>query len=795
MRRDPSFYKWFLQILLYIRFFFLKYDDSVKIYEAKVKIETIGVEKANTIAIYETNGTVFNGHYQEQERMNVIQLYVNDSGSGTPFEEGLNTIVIPTSLFTETVFNARVQNETLSETPIYSDDEEIFKFISVGRDGNTEQACEEIDFIIIRFDISSEDAMEVLNLLLECLVNETTNETAIVYSYVSTKENGTAAVLMNLPFSVLGLIPWYCDFSDSPMGSKPETFEDWLWKPLKTLGKAIVGFILFMGMPIIMLVGLIIEFVADILMEWLPIFEYILWLIIRVAILIFACILLAITLFTVIISNLIIGTMLLLIMLSLGGSVKFGLFFYELNILNNVFRMETVIKWIYIDCLCLNFPYLIEIVKLNNTIIQETKTGIIDSSTHEKFYNYNSEVQSSGTNSSSYPITTNSFFEDSSYLIEEELLSQSSTNSPELLNPNEEGDHLFYPMSGTSSIKYTFKVIYKDIEGDEPQFVNLILIPPEHNDTEISIEMYTKDSTPNFTEGVLFECTISEKDGILTLPGLWHFKFYTKDIDGDQCLLTSSQNLPFEGPQIILNIDSFDTMFSYTTIFCGYLPLSIFWAAGMLSRANKPEYASLAAIFGMGAGIGGLAFINYMLFDGGAKPMYGDISYIPIHKFWLGDGSKIKLDLFSAYLGIGLSCLLIAGSLYLVTSHKHGWTGFMKHIITIFATWIGTDFISVALAILNDKLLKIDWLDYILTSLGFITALFGVLTLTIIMATSIYGKEFIHRAKSTHEMSKGFLCKPPNLVAKIPRWYSKIMFIISLVFFVLAGSMVISKFN
>ena len=170
------------------------------IYEAKVKVETIGIEKANTIAIYKTNGTVFNGHYQEQERMNVIQLYVNDSGSGTPFEEGLNTIVIPTSLFTETIFNARVQNETLNETAIYSSDEEIFKFISVDRDGYTEQACDEIDFIIIRFDISSEDAMEVLNLLLKCLVNETTNETAIVYNYVSTKENGTAAVMMNLPF-------------------------------------------------------------------------------------------------------------------------------------------------------------------------------------------------------------------------------------------------------------------------------------------------------------------------------------------------------------------------------------------------------------------------------------------------------------------------------------------------------------------------------------------------------------------------------------------------------------------
>ncbi len=278
-----------------------KYDDSIKIYEAKVKVETIGVEKANSIAIYDTNSTIFNGHYQEQERMNVIQLYVNDSGSGTPFEEGLNTIVIPTSLFTETLFNAHVQNETLNETTIYSSDEDIFKFISVGRDGNTQQACEEIDFIIIRFDISSEDAMEVLNLLLECLVNETTNETAIVYGYVSTKENGTAAVMMNLPFSVLGLIPWYCDFENSPMGSKPETFGDWFWKPLKTLGKAIVGFFITIGMAITDLIILIIDFVAEILLDILPIFAYILWLIIRVIILILVWIMFIIMLFLTII--------------------------------------------------------------------------------------------------------------------------------------------------------------------------------------------------------------------------------------------------------------------------------------------------------------------------------------------------------------------------------------------------------------------------------------------------------------------------------------------------------------
>ncbi|MFW9894389.1 MAG: hypothetical protein ACFFD7_01130 [Candidatus Thorarchaeota archaeon] len=305
------------------------------IYEAKIKVETIGIEKTNTIAIYETNGSVFNDHYQEQERMNIIQLYVNDSGSGTPFEEGLNTIVIPTSLFTETVFNAYVQNETLNETKIYSSDEEIFKFISVGRDGNTEQACEEIDFVIIRFNISSQDAMEVLNLLLECLVNETTNETAIVYNYVSTKHNDTVAVMMNLPFSVLSLIPWYCDFEDSPKGSKPVTFEDWFWAPLIIFGQTFIGVFIVIGMTFVTIFMMIVNFFIEIFMEILPTLLYILWLIIRVILLVliwitFAIIVLCFVLF--IASLLIISIPLILLF---GENIEYTINSVKVNIFDS----------------------------------------------------------------------------------------------------------------------------------------------------------------------------------------------------------------------------------------------------------------------------------------------------------------------------------------------------------------------------------------------------------------------------------------------------------------------------
>ncbi|MFX1324246.1 MAG: LamG domain-containing protein [Promethearchaeota archaeon] len=345
-----------------------KKDGSEQvIYEAKVKVETIGIEKANTIAIYETNGTVFDGHYQEQERMNVIQLYVNDSGSGTPFEDGLNTIVIPTSLFTETIFNAHVQNETLNETTIYRDDEELFKFISVGRDGETEQACDEIDFIIIRFDISSEDAMEVLNLLLECLVNETTNETAIVYSYVSTKENGTAAVMMNLPFSVLGLIPWYCDFENSPMGSKPETFEDWFWKPLAIIGLLIVGVIITIGMAFVELFMMMIEFFATIFMDILPILGYIFWLIICAIILIFAYIVFVITLLIILIVFLLMGLLL---------TIFKDIIHYELNCNTNQinfqkenidFRLGYILGFTYFQFFKIYLPTIIIYFENNET--------------------------------------------------------------------------------------------------------------------------------------------------------------------------------------------------------------------------------------------------------------------------------------------------------------------------------------------------------------------------------------------------------------------------------------------
>ncbi|MFX1239424.1 MAG: hypothetical protein ACFE8P_17115, partial [Promethearchaeota archaeon] len=194
--------------------------------ELFVQMATLAIDKCNTIAIYDANST-FNGRYQEQERMNVIQLYVTDSGG--PFKAGPNAIVIPTSLFTNTKLNSYIQKEQLAQTPLYSPDEN-FQFISVDRDkgANSDDSTSKVDFVIIRKEISSSQAMEVLDLLTIGIINESLDENNMtvyeeekVYTYVSTEINGTIAVDMNLAPEVMKYIPWFNCYLNSPQGREP----------------------------------------------------------------------------------------------------------------------------------------------------------------------------------------------------------------------------------------------------------------------------------------------------------------------------------------------------------------------------------------------------------------------------------------------------------------------------------------------------------------------------------------------------------------------------------------------
>lgn len=492
-------------------------EENVK-YQIKIKVETIGIEKSNVIAVYKKNGTTFNGHYQEQEKMNIIQLYVNDTPSeNSPFVEGPNSIVIPTSLFTETILNGYIQNERLNETFFYSDNEEEFQFISVDREGNTEQASNEVDFVMIRFDISTVDAEKLLDLILTCVINESLDENnntittnATSYNHYSTKLNGTSAVLMNLHHTVLEFVPWYCNFSDSPQGPQPKDFDDWLWAPLKAIGGIFGGlFITLIMLPAIIIALVVIFVIRVVLLFVLPIVAHVLMLIIRVILLILFFILLAIELLFMSVKIIAMGIPMLILGLFLDDlNTSFGLNwwtpygedtragYYRMDSSDSNIVSESWIKWYYWDFFDLYIPWTVEKMVVDNSTVQESETNILTGQAKE-------------------------------FSIEEDVeMKASSENEVPILF-----DHQFYNTTSECD-EFRFEVRYLDrnIEGPDSNYgIRLHLIRPNGTALEYC-EMGSNETNPNLANpnGVLYNYSL---DVSSYENGLWHYYITTKDAD------------------------------------------------------------------------------------------------------------------------------------------------------------------------------------------------------------------------------------------------------------------------
>ena len=97
-----------------------------------------------------------------------------------------------------------------------------------------------MDFLIIKTQIDSNEAVEILNLLLTCVINQSTNETKITNSYVSSKLNGTKPEQMNLNSEVLKLIPFISNYKNSPTSHRPVTFLESLMKNLVDITTSIL---------------------------------------------------------------------------------------------------------------------------------------------------------------------------------------------------------------------------------------------------------------------------------------------------------------------------------------------------------------------------------------------------------------------------------------------------------------------------------------------------------------------------------------------------------------------------
>jgi len=252
------------------------------------------------------------------------------SCTGTPFVEGPNAIVIPTSLFTKTLLHHYIENGELENTVLYSDVEGLFEMISIERDGTQDVACGDVDYVFIRYDISPEDALEVLNLVLNGFIEEILDENnntvyinGTIHEYLSSKFDGINANKLNIPFAALNYIPWFMTVQNSPCGITPYPADPlmmffWWITWLCPFLHLIV--IYNMAMIAAEKMGYLIGFADSIFMKLLTALGDLMWLLVRAAILVFAYIEFALLLIIFVSTFIFLATTFLLLSIFLSGS-------------------------------------------------------------------------------------------------------------------------------------------------------------------------------------------------------------------------------------------------------------------------------------------------------------------------------------------------------------------------------------------------------------------------------------------------------------------------------------------
>jgi len=448
----------------------------------------------------------------------------------TPFIEGPNSVVVPTSLFTETVLNGYIENGRVNETILYSDVEGEYDVYSVDRSGKpVEKGAGDGDFVFTRYNLLPYQAMEILNMILTCVINDTTNETAACYEHYSTKLNSTKASMMNLPVATMAAIGWDCRYESSEEGPDPTPSGGWdpqTW--LFVFGILFLTIISFGTVILVMAIALIVTESADAIAEAIQkammaiisFLAHLVWLAIRAALLVFAYIMLAIELLFISTMVLGMGVPMLVISLFIDMEVTFGLNWavpygidtcagwVQFDTEESTLRKESWIVWYYWAFFDIYILWVEERTISNDHMIMNNTYSITSTESHEEYSEPPREA------------------------LEEEV-------SPQLFGNN-------FSYAGTDL--YNFTVKYDDLNLESPDDnygVKLHLIKPDGTALQ-GIEMVPIDTVPDYTEkgGVsyTYELDTSTYD-----DGIWHYFFSTKDKQTGKTVIFPNQSY-FMGP-------------------------------------------------------------------------------------------------------------------------------------------------------------------------------------------------------------------------------------------------------
>src|SRR3989441_726095 len=215
----------------------------------KFDVSTVALSKAKTILITDPQPTVTSAagmiRTASQDRFFVFSLNVDSASS--PLESGIDTILVPRSIFLDTKLKADFAAglyAPLSNVPIYGDD-------------LSKAAISDGVAAVIAGALTGSQANDVLNRLL---MNASGGWS---HSYVDITSQ---ALVANLPYDVVKILPWQA-VTNGPTGALPQDF----WSKIGAVTSTVVNSLVYVGQLIykgLVALGTFLTDLATAIVEW-----------------------------------------------------------------------------------------------------------------------------------------------------------------------------------------------------------------------------------------------------------------------------------------------------------------------------------------------------------------------------------------------------------------------------------------------------------------------------------------------------------------------------------------------
>ncbi|NHI92992.1 MAG: PKD domain-containing protein [Candidatus Lokiarchaeota archaeon] len=335
-------------------------------------VETLGLTHVNTIAVYQ-EGSFQGNHYPTIERMNAIILDVTHVDNNYPlFKEGINVIVMPTSLFVNSKLHALIEQAVdksgavnMNKIPACL---QGANFSSMDR--NAKSVSKNVECLITKESVSPAQAWAILQL---CLISANQTEGQI-YEYAVVE-----ASRLGLASDVLALIP----FDGSIMQNSGQALM--LPKTVAEAWEQFWGYVgeLLLGLLVAILLALLFPFILLVLVGiWIigafgPVVMAAIEAVVKAIIILFALIILVIQLIFLLVNHIIlIGVF--SVIATLGNYLfDYGFFYYRLYNEEEYFLYGISIEWIYVNFIDLSLPYFTKRQIYNDFILRTTKNPVL----------------------------------------------------------------------------------------------------------------------------------------------------------------------------------------------------------------------------------------------------------------------------------------------------------------------------------------------------------------------------------------------------------------------------------